>query len=496
MIFFQKCRDRDELGVLLGPAASRLLHPVDIEPGSIQKISGHEIVLAWSYSPLNAARIPEMILTADGMVEETSAWISTYAPTLKPYSSQFHLCELSRFVVESSNWAIPQVPSVSHALAGLVLGEVISISGLIGDDLLDRISVKTCQATLSWALLRDSLVRRLPTVDIIDRWRHARMLTGQRESRIPLNHIELAARLLDYVQSRQDDAGVLADEELAILRGLEQICLRGEIASRSQVPSKFASVLSTIRGPREARLLVVERLVRDARTYATALSIVDEFAVAYAVSLISPGSFAHVGMLRELTEISPSVLLWFGMCVGLHPESRVGYELNGFGVRMVRDLTIHEEFVARPTADISLLELDMYLGKEPYEADFPTGNLGSLSVELIRGVVTTIPWSPRSRALRAERGSSTLGAPTDSGPWWVERELNVRRDQVELLGQNERRRDDLSEVGRGGAWDELGSNLRRALDLYGALRFSRAPQPQLGFDLGKPSTKGAKKQRR
>jgi hypothetical protein len=125
------------------------------------------------------------------------------------------------------------------------------------------------------------------------------------------------------------------------------------------------------------------------------------FISGYLGSRIAPGELDHVGVVARTLKDAPSALLWFGLCSGLRSDGQVLTFAGGLGRRILRDLEQTDNALDRPRCDVAIGELEVLLNQEKPRTDFRTESNGSLSVELIPGVTTTVRW-PRPPDAQAD----------------------------------------------------------------------------------------------
>jgi hypothetical protein len=388
-------------------------------------------VLVWPTGADTASGLPDAVIVADGQLQETVAWLTTYAPSLRPFSAHFRLIESGALALDLQRLRGSAPQGLHNAFAALVLAEALESSQVTSPGGQERLTVSACQSTLSWSLLRNLVLRTGGENEVAGGWQRARVLTRQKERRIAFPAIQSAVAVLaSMAGGSAPQASTALDLEL--VEACDEIRHSGEIrrALRS-FPSPLAPLLANIQGPRERRVQAVDDLLEAVMREGGPVQHFDSFLLAYAVSQVRPGSLTHASLLGPMVRTHPGLVIWLGLCAGLHPESTVAVESDGVGLRSVRDLFARENPLDRPRADIALPELEMFLAGETQEADFVTGLGSKLWVELVPGVATILNWNPRSRGDVPEDGPR---ATADRNPQDI--------------------------------WDELGRVLTRAKDLY------------------------------
>ncbi|MFL6388684.1 MAG: hypothetical protein ACJ71U_14470 [Terriglobales bacterium] len=188
----------------------------------------------------------------------------------------------------------------------------------------------------------------------------------------------------------------------SILDACSDLFLKGELDSRrlyaldSEIPG-ISDLAERIRGPREDRVLALERMAENLRTRSAGGNpITLAFAVGYLASQVGPGTLDHLHLLKPYLNLFPGVLLWYGLCAGLHGKSTVASHAGGLGRRVLRDLLLKETFLDKPTCDIAISELRVMTTKFRGSPEFLTNSHSQLEVEIVPCVKTVMRWPPRS----------------------------------------------------------------------------------------------------
>ncbi|HEL4111039.1 TPA: hypothetical protein UM343_001166 [Stenotrophomonas maltophilia] len=85
------------------------------------------------------------------------------------------------------------------------------------------------------------------------------------------------------------------------------------------------------------------------------LSMQKEFCAAYLATLISPGTFDHLEMVKGRS--SRGTVSWYGLLAGLQRNGAALRGLSGVGQRIMRELLVVEEVFKPTSADVSATEL-------------------------------------------------------------------------------------------------------------------------------------------
>ena len=190
---------------------------------------------------------------------------------------------------------------------------------------------------------------------------------------------------------------------------------------------------------RENRVRAFDNAWTTVAEIARANPTLASFISGYLGSRIAPGELDHVGVVARTLKSAPSALLWFGLCSGLRSDGQVLAFAGGLGRRILRDLEQTDHALDRPRCDLAIGELEVLLNQEKPLTDFRTGSNGSLSVELIPGVTTTVRW-PRPSDTQAdlfERRDLSIEARD------LLKDLSVALDRVDYLRRRLERAVDL-----------------------------------------------------
>jgi len=126
------------------------------------------------------------------------------------------------------------------------------------------------------------------------------------------------------------------------------------------------------------------------------------FISGYLGSRIAPGELDHMSVVARIPlQAAPSALLWFGICSGLRSNGQILAFSGGLGRRILRDLEQASHVADRPMCDLAIAELEVLLNRDRPLTDFRPERNGSLTVELMPGVVTVVRW-PRSPDAQTE----------------------------------------------------------------------------------------------
>jgi hypothetical protein len=176
--------------------------------------------------------------------------------------------------------------------------------------------------------------------------------------------------------------------------------MRGSHQSLGTVPGA-EELIEQMSQSRENRLRAFEKLAQTLSKQAESKNSLPAFICGYMGSRIAPGELDHLNLLARLTPFAPSSLLWFCLCAGLQSHGQILAFFEGLGRRLLRDAEQNDTILSRPKCDVSLSELVVLLNRDKALSDFRTASNGSLNIELIPCITTTVRW-PRTHDSQTE----------------------------------------------------------------------------------------------
>ena len=121
---------------------------------------------------------------------------------------------------------------------------------------------------------------------------------------------------------------------------------------------------------------------------------------------MSPGTLEYVDLAMSHVDDAPTILLWYGLLSGLHPNNDVRNRFSGIGRRLLRDMMEPGSVTARPTCDIAVEELEVFSAKRRAFELLRQSLPANARVDLLPLVWTTIrpPGQSESQQLRLFEG--------------------------------------------------------------------------------------------
>lgn len=361
-----------------------------------------EFLLVWQDDPREVLTLPALIVTVSEQ-RDFFAWASTYLNTLRPLTAYIRVSSYHAAEQALKLQTPPTLHRLESACAGLILGETATY--LDGRRDLMQVPARTCAGTYSFVMARALGLGVLVAEksEISSAWFEARELT--RQSNLPLSRSVLQAPW--FVLLGLENGTWKSDpSETQLSRPVLDACLdlylKGEVDNRQwqslepEAPG-VGDLGDMMRGPREDRVVALEEIASKLRRRAAATPPVSlSFVLGYCASQIAPGTMDHLQLLAPYVHDFPGVLMWYGLCAGLHRRSTVGSYAGGLGRRTIREVLREEALLDRPTCDVGLAELQILNSKERGRYTFRTNSSAQIEVELAPCISATFRWPPRT----------------------------------------------------------------------------------------------------
>jgi hypothetical protein len=387
---------RELLDLLVGAHRVNVQESLSLEPISE---AGKEMKVIWRDEDISSGgSLPRVITMPRDMHREFLAWANTYLAILRPFTAFIRLLDPARASEVLRRTQTQHLGRFREAFAALIINE--SVSHLEPrPDFLQQLTPSACANSHSYALARAvALGFEEPLDEVSSAWCLVRDLTNQRHGAHDLGDLKMAFQVLMRCREGQATPQASMPPELALF---EQACR--EIADAGDLRDETWSNLIGSRADlfgirrqmvesRENRVRAFDRARTTVAEVARANATLASFIAGYLGSRIAPGELDHVGVVARTLDDAPSALLWFGLCSGLRSDSQVLAYADGLGRRILRDLEQTDYALDRPRCDLAIGELEVLLNQEKPRTDFRTGSNGSLNVELLPGVTTTVRW--------------------------------------------------------------------------------------------------------
>jgi hypothetical protein len=273
-----------------------------------------------------------------------------------------------------------------------------------GRGFIESLPLTAYESTYSFAISRALLIGLNQKVlqYVSDGWHDARQFTEQPTRKMPPEALEAVWSVVLRLtrEKRGGAANATGDERISLI---EEACR--EIRNAGGISSlnwhrlsgnriSNSAIADSMRSTKEHRVETFEEAVK---TLSKDVSdeICTSFLVGYLASLVSDGSLEHGHLVFPLQDRLPTAMLWYGICAGLLPKSRVRTDHNHLGLRILRSLKRNHGLLSLPRCDISLAELEVLLRGDTRSRSFRQTHASFLRVEIAPMVTTVLRWPGR-----------------------------------------------------------------------------------------------------
>jgi hypothetical protein len=366
---------------------------------SIEPIVGDDLYLIWDIDPRKRKCLPTVIIVAEDRLGDFLAWTSTYFPSYRPFTAYFRVLDFKTAIEFKPIIDTPSFDGLETACIGIILGEALT---LYEDARRSSISPAACSRTNSYFLARavafGSTTKEIDK--ICEKWLLARKLTEQSGRNLETSQIKSIWKLITILKNRVNE-NLQID---GISNNLVEACF--QIKNNGQITNDLWNLLTgDIRELKNAQLEMTAQREDRVRLFQRLLSIEtypllngnnsQSFIYGYLASLIGPGSMSHIDLISPNISKMRDVLLWYGLCAGLQKKNEILDLFNVLGRRLLRELLEPESLFNRPSADISISELQILLMSNSKGIEFRTFSPQHIVVELMPCVSTYLAWPKR-----------------------------------------------------------------------------------------------------
>lgn len=417
---FTRAFVRSELSDLLGGRLGASATP--LEGDEILAMLRHQgLALAiWSDELLdNRQALPRMIVTQSGEARNVLAWTATYSPAIRPFTAYCRVLDDNDFVNYYHSARKPKLSRVELAIVGAVVGELLSTEAAWDRLIRGHLTASSLQSSLIFVLMREfALYGAAKESKVASAWGRVRAITQQPGRSLQSVEVEKIASILRALSEQKESS------TKSPFYGWSESIIYGRPLRDTPILGLADELTS---GTREDRVVIYDRI---AKALASSNIPADQgsFLLGYLASSILPGTTRYANLIKPFSDRFPSALIWLGICAGLHPEAQVMQEFGGIGRRVLRDIVAPEELTGPPRSDISVAELEIFLGGDRRIEDFIRTVPSYLTVELIPCVQASVNWPPRKPGQDAVL--SPASAPSELPPsraYGEERAAMLRR---------------------------------------------------------------------
>lgn len=405
MTFHWRC---DRIGVtdlLSGQAAPPRNEVSSVErfvPGSYR---GSQLDLLWASDPTESFSLPRCIIVSDNELTDFIAWATTYFRHIRPFTAHCRVLGKTMAIQSVDAGKVEWPASYRSADIALIIAEAVAYSTGTLD--ISGTPFAYCSRTLSSSVAQ--LLRSYSTAANFDDSLVDRVKEGWASARQKAGHNELPLRAEDILDVWRSVISVSSTSnrrrkvDRLVTEALSSVAENGKILHRewrtlARDIDQDDSMWSALEGPREGRVLAIERALPRLSKGRKADRKTRAFLAGYLASRIQPGTLEHFRVLLPIQEELRESFLWYGVCAGLTPETTVDNFGDGLGWLLRRELSRKQDWLERPKSDISLIEYEVLNQTSDSRAPaFRTRSLTSLDIELIPFVSTNVRRGDRAR---------------------------------------------------------------------------------------------------
>lgn len=422
---WHKTLSRVEFADLLGNLDKRANPPspdgINLEAAP----SADSVVVFWSNASPPQRFSPILVVVADNSLRDFLAWAATFFGSFRPFTS---FCRVLPWSLVSNLTTRSEISldDLETVCVGAVMGEALTEART--RTVFDTLSIQAFASTYSFAMSRawalhhsDVILQRIP-----ENWTIARELTEQPKRKLPLRDLTDVWAVIRVLSSSSHRPNDMDFELNLIARACRELRDQREIDAITwdQLNTDkigYRQMRRDMSGPREERVRFFERFVEDLRPGNSRAS---SFCCGYLASLISEGSLDHIDLLFRHLDQLPTAAIWYAVCGGLSPSSKLMSDKGGLGRRLLREIEAPGSVSHPPQADIAVDELRVLFSSDNRPPPFIRRNINSISVEVAPAVQVSLRWSS------TQRGDSSAATSAANG------ELAVTLSVLQQMGES------------------------------------------------------------
>lgn len=453
-----KLTRRELIELVIG---ARKLHELKLQRGSgvLFEEDPSLYYAFWNQEPTVSLPLPTLVVVPDnGIADLLIAFNSTpQAPT--PVTAFFRLLTRQEASVLFDKSLLNITHDVNAAIAVLAMAEaVVHTDGRLS---LRQLTPAICKRTLSyaWGIALCAQVPASALEGLPSRWLDTYSIVNA-STPIPAVKSTVGSLISPLGMCAQLAMGIKPD---SVVGKLAFATLNKERALQEQSWQELASMwgsplsLQAIAGAtREERGSYLQGALKQLATK----SLPDgAAAAAFLATQIAPGSLEHFELLKVAG--SPNVALWYAMFAALQAPGEVLAGTNGVGHRLVRDLTVADDPISRPTADLAYHELKVLERAGLDVIGRKLGHLGEIEVELIPRVTSSFSFHTRIRPKNDTESQLSFDMDVDAPERVISNKARFRQ-LLGLMSDLVRDMPDMDVAPRGGTKRVPNSSSRRS----------------------------------
>jgi hypothetical protein len=399
-VLYASVSKEDCLAFFTGQLATDRLDVRDASSAVELSSENRGAVLIWNSTLLNAKGWPDAISLSQSFKFDFLAWAHTYLASHSPIGAFLHVLDddcVPIFLREHVN----------------SLAKVDCLVALPATESLTNIDAREDAITLPSVLLRSCSFAALKAMAIgyqwkdvakvIENWGSVRELFSLPESRIDVPTMKLVFAVAHVVNGdktvephipRVGSIALNMVMEYAATGSISELSWRTMTDRLNDTP--LQALLS--QGPREARVPLVQRLLKGAYDAPDRESVSTACFVGYVVNQLAPGTLEHTNLLRPLSGVFPSTLLWYGLFAGLHKNGGLkGYFSTPTAAILRREFNRPTFIAGPPTCDITADELFMIYAAKKNPPRLRGLIPNQIAVSILPGVDVPIRVAPKEK---------------------------------------------------------------------------------------------------
>jgi hypothetical protein len=239
---------------------------------------------------------------------------------------------------------------------------------------------------------------------IVEKWSLARNLLGQPDRKLRTSAIkDIWLVLVDVLN---EDRFTLRNRQLsAPLGAIVRACVELKATQKIDVHTwrnlvgnsrDILAAPERMQGSREERVMRFENALAALSQNVVVEPNLASFISGYLASLIDPSSFSYTKLVLPLLDRFPTVMLWYGLCAGFQQRNDLLSQFNALGRRVLRDIAKPESPLGRPSSDISVDELEVFMRGDKQFRDFHRSSPKHISIEILPMISMSVNWPDRS----------------------------------------------------------------------------------------------------
>lgn len=156
--------------------------------------------------------------------------------------------------------------------------------------------------------------------------------------------------------------------------------------------SSLDEIAQDINGPYDNRINVFYKIVSAIEKQSRNFRI-DEIAIAFFCNEISPGSYLHFNILKELVNKYPAIIIWYSFFSTISNSQTE--DSSNLIIKLKRDITSSFSFEERPTCDISMDEYEVLNRTNINKSSLNLSSNSLINISILPGVNINIMFNNR-----------------------------------------------------------------------------------------------------